>query len=106
MLSPGLKSIAALHQEYYTALFFKMSAHEDFYQIMKHLKHGHSHFVWRWGDLKSGGFPLCAASVVRSIELCDVDIRKDLYSGIVATGELLASASQLQRLIESFKFQI
>lgn len=30
---------------------------------------------------------ICAASVVRSIELCDVDLRKDLYSGIVATGE-------------------
>ena len=29
---------------------------------------------------------LLAASILRSIELCDVDIRKDLYGGIVATG--------------------
>lgn len=29
----------------------------------------------------------CAASVMKSIELCDVDVRRDMYSGIIATGE-------------------
>lgn len=34
------------------------------------------------------GSASCAASVAKSIELCDADIRKDMYSGVIATGGL------------------
>lgn len=48
-------------------------------------------------DWTNSGCPL-AGLVLESVGKCDVDVRRDLYSGIILTGQLCQNACSLHKM--------